>query len=268
MAHPHIHTYKELNEAIRKVADIPSRVDDEGFILADGVSLVKHVYDPANGHYELYVQDKKNGKYRTFDSVDDPDFVEEAARCFVEFYRARQQVKPADCMADFRNAYDAIRNLQTSLVKLVESVPGVSTSVPVTTVKFLRVDTELPIRLVTARRDVTEITVFESFFPEGDTKYMCGIRIGNGKDDGSPVKIFRSSRESLQFFLRNYTGEPKAEPVPEQDVNRLKYLMSDIGSILARNGASLDAVPGGLRLRTGEPGKDSVTLALVEKEEA
>lgn len=168
-----------------------------------------------------------------------------------------------DYMSGYRNAYDAIRDLQTSLMGLAESVPGVRASTPVTTVKFLRVDTELPIRLVTARRDVPEITVFESFFPEGDTKYMCGVSVGNGKD-------FEESRERLPDLIRKYTGkyteEPKAAPIPEQDVNRLKYLMSYISSILAKNGASLDAVPGGLTLRDGEPGPDTVAFTLVTKE--
>lgn len=171
-----------------------------------------------------------------------------------------------DYMSCFGNAYDAIRKLQTSLVSLVESVPGVRASTPVTTVKFLRIDTELPIRLVTARRDVPEITVFESFFPEGDTKYMCGISVGNGKD-------FEESRERLPDLIRKYTGkytgETSATPVPEQDVNQLKYLLSSMGSILAKHGACLDVAPSGrLRLRTGEPGKKSLDLTLLDKEEA
>lgn len=270
MSRPHIHTYQEINYVIRRTfPDIPSQVDPEGFILADGVSLTKNVYDPANGKYELHVRDTKNNKWKSFDSVDNPDFVEDAAKCFAEFYKAKQKtVKHADCMAAFRKAYDDIRNLQTSLMVLVESVPGVRASTPVTTVRFLRVDTELPIRLVTARRDVPEITVFESFFPEGDTKYMCGVSVGNGKDAGSSQRIYRSSRERLPDLIREYTEEPKAAQIPEQDVNQLKYLMASMGSILAKHGACLEATPGGLRLRTGKiPGKESVNLTLLDKEE-
>lgn len=266
MANPHIHTYQEINGVIRKLADIPSQVDPEGFILADGISLTKNVYDPANGKYELHVRDTRNNKWKSFDSSDNPNFVEDAARCFVEFYNARQQVKPTDYMADFGKAYNDIRNLQTSLVKLVESVPGVSTSVPVTTIKFLRIDIELTARQVNPMRDAPDIQVFESFFPEGDTKYMCGIHILD--KDGKPAKnIYRSNREALPDLIRAYTEEPKAAPVPEQDVNQLKYLLSSMDSILAKHGACLDVAPSGrLRLRTGEPGKNSLNLTLLDRE--
>lgn len=116
MANPHINTYKEINYIIRRTfPDIPSQVDPEGFILADGVSLTKNVYDPANGKYELHVRDRDNEKWKSFDSEDNPDFIEDAAGCFVEFYKAKQQgkakhqAKPTDCMADFRKSYEDIR---------------------------------------------------------------------------------------------------------------------------------------------------------------
>ena len=257
-----IPTYQEINDAIKKVADIPSQVDTLGVILADGISLVKNVYDPENDKYELLVQDKKHGKRKSFDSEGNPDCIEDAARCFVKFYNANHQMVRTDYTANFRMAYNEIRTLQTSLSSLLESVPGATVSVPpVTTVKFLRIDTEL-----TVTRNGREIQVFECFFPEGDTKYMCGVRIGNGKDDESTQGIYRSSREALPALIRKYTEEPKPEPIPEQEINRLKYLMSDISSILAKHGASLDAVPGGLRLRTGEPGHGTVAFNLVDKE--
>ena len=266
MSRPHIHTYQEINYTIRRTfPDIPSQVDPEGFILADGISLVKHVYNPEKGHYELYVQDKKNNKWKSFDSEDNPDFIADAAKCFAEFYKAKQKtVKPTDCMADFGKAYNDIRNLQTSLVKLVESVPGITTSAPVTTVKFLRIDNELTARQVTPKSDAPEIRVFESFFPEGDTKYMCGITIPN--KDGTPQNIYRSNREALPLLIRNFTEDTAPKPIPEQDVNQLKYLLSSMGSILAKNGASLEATPGGLRLRTGEPGKESLNLTILDRE--
>lgn len=75
-------------------------------------------------------------------------------------------------------SYEEIRKSQISLISLVETVPGAVVAIlPVTTVKLFRIDTKL-----TLRRNGREIEVFESFFPEGDTKYMCGIRIGHGKD--------------------------------------------------------------------------------------
>lgn len=151
MAIPHIPTYKEINTVIKRVADIPSRVDDEGFILADGISLVKNTYDPVHGNYELHVRDTKHDKCISFNSEDNPNCVEDAARCFVEFYNAKQQLKADRAM-------------------------------------------------------------------------------------------------------------------PEQEINQLKYMFERIRSILARNNASLDVVPGGLRLRTGEPGPESVNLAIVDQE--
>lgn len=91
MANTKIPSYKEINNAIKKVADIPSRVDDEGFIIADGVSLTKNVYDPKNGDYELHVRDTENNKWKSFDTEDGADCVERAAKCFVDFYNAKHK---------------------------------------------------------------------------------------------------------------------------------------------------------------------------------
>lgn len=91
MANTKIPTYKEINAVIKQIADIPSRVDDEGFILADGVSLTKNAYDPKNGKYELHVRDVKNNKWKSFDSEDGDDCVERAARCLVDFYNAKHK---------------------------------------------------------------------------------------------------------------------------------------------------------------------------------
>lgn len=165
---------------------------------------------------------------------------------------------------DYRNifskSYDEIRKSQTSLVSLVESVPGTTVTVlPVTTVKFAKIETEL-----TIRRNGKEIQVFESFFPVGDTKYMCGICME--QDTDAPTYFApEQRRELIPDLIRKHT-ETTAEPISEQEINRLKYLMSDISAILSKHGASLDAVPGGLRLRTGEPGQDTVALTLVDKE--
>ena len=165
-----------------------------------------------------------------------------------------------DSMFALYRAYGKIRGIQTSLASLVESVPGARVTYrPVTTVKFLRVETEL-----TLVRNDREVQVFECFFPEGDTKYMCGISIGHGRD----VKTHYApgqNRELLPDLIRKYT-EPEPDTIPEQEVLQLRYLMASIGYILDRHGATLDAVPGGLRLRTGEPGKDSVSMALVDKD--
>ena len=91
MANTKIPSYKEINNAINKIADIPSRVDEEGYIIADGVSLTKDVYDPKNGDYELHVRDKKNNKAQVFDTEDGADCVERAAKCFVDFYNAKHK---------------------------------------------------------------------------------------------------------------------------------------------------------------------------------
>lgn len=150
MAIPHIPTYKEINYVIRRTfPDIPSQVDDEGFILADGISLTKNTYDPANGNYELHVRDKKNNKWKSFDTEDNPNCLEDAAKCFVEFYYATHK-------------------------------PGTS--------------------------------------------------------------------------------------LPEPEIIKVRYMLERIRSILAEHHANLDAVPGGLTLRDGEPGPDTVAFTLVTKE--
>ena len=91
MANTKIPSYTEINNAIKKIADIPSRVDDEDYIIADGVSLTKNVYDPKNGDYELHVRDKKNNKWKSFDTEEGADCVERAAKCFVDFYNAKHK---------------------------------------------------------------------------------------------------------------------------------------------------------------------------------
>lgn len=91
MANTKIPSYKEINNAIKKVADIPSRVDEEGYIIADGVSLTKNVYDPKNGNYELHVRDTENNKWKSFDTEDNANCIEDAAKCFVDFYKARSK---------------------------------------------------------------------------------------------------------------------------------------------------------------------------------
>lgn len=97
-------------------------------------------------------------------------------------------------------SYEEIRKSQISLVSLVETVPGAIVAVlPVTTVKLFRIDTVL-----TLRRNGREIEVFESFFPEGDTKYMCGISIGN-KKDARTYFTEGQRRELLPGLIRQHT---------------------------------------------------------------
>lgn len=97
-------------------------------------------------------------------------------------------------------SYEEIRKSQISLISLVEAVPGaVVAGTPVTTVKLFRIDTKL-----TLRRNGREIEVFESFFPEGDTKYMCGITIGHEKDAKSYFAEGQR-RELLPGLIRKHT---------------------------------------------------------------
>lgn len=97
MAKNAIPSYADLNKAIKAVADIPSKVDDEGFVIADGVSLTKNVYDPKNGNYELHVRDVKNNKWKSFDNYDNANCIEDAAKCFVDFYKARSTSESHKC---------------------------------------------------------------------------------------------------------------------------------------------------------------------------
>ena len=52
--------------------------------------------------------------------------------------------------------------------------------------------------------------------------------------------------------------------MPEQEIIQLKYMFERIRSILERNNANLDVVPGGLRLRTGVARPESINLTIVE----
>jgi hypothetical protein len=116
-------------------------------------------------------------------------------------------------MANLDNSYRDIRNSQLALYNLVCKVPKVAVTVqPVTTVKSERIDNEL-----TLRRNDQEIQVFESFFPEGDIKYMCGIRIEREKD----VKTycpFEQRRDLLPDLIKKHTDRKNVKwfMTPEQ----------------------------------------------------
>jgi hypothetical protein len=116
-------------------------------------------------------------------------------------------------MANLDNSYKEIRASQLSLHDLACKVPKVAVTVqPVTTVKSERIDTEL-----TVLRNDQEIQVFESFFPEGDIKYMCGIRIEREKD----VKTycpFEQRRELLPDLIKKHTDRKNVKwfMTPEQ----------------------------------------------------
>ena len=115
MAKNAIPSYTDLNKAIKAVADIPSKVDDEGFVIADGVSLTKNVYDPKNGNYELHVRDVKNNKWKSFDNYDNANCIEDAAKCFVDFYKARSKSESHKC---------SMAKKIESLAKKKESISG------------------------------------------------------------------------------------------------------------------------------------------------
>lgn len=115
MAKNAIPSYADLNTAIKAVADIPSKVDDEGFVIADGVSLTKNVYDPKNGNYELHVRDVKNNKWKSFDNYDNANCIEDAAKCFVDFYKARSTSESHKC---------SMAKKIESLAKKKESISG------------------------------------------------------------------------------------------------------------------------------------------------
>lgn len=116
-------------------------------------------------------------------------------------------------MANLDNSYKDIRNSQLALYNLVCKVPKVAVTVtPVTTVKSERIDTEL-----TLRRNDQEIQVFESFFPEGDIKYMCGIRVERDKD----VKTYftyEHCRDLLPDLIKKHTDRKNVKwfMTPEQ----------------------------------------------------
>ena len=116
-------------------------------------------------------------------------------------------------MANLDHSYKEIRASQLSLYNLVCKVPKVAVTVlPVTTAKSERIDTEL-----TLRRNDQEIQVFETFFPEGDIKYMCGIRVEREKD----VKTYFTNeqrRDLLPDLIKKHTDRKNVKwfMTPEQ----------------------------------------------------
>lgn len=82
-------TLKELQKAVKQVADIPCEVDEEGFLLANGVSMVRSAYGRGDNEYELHVRDTKNNKWKSFDAFEDDNCIENAAKCFVDFYNSK-----------------------------------------------------------------------------------------------------------------------------------------------------------------------------------
>lgn len=116
-------------------------------------------------------------------------------------------------MANLDNSYKDIRNSQLALYNLVCKVPKVAvTATPVTTVKSERIDTEL-----TLRRNDQEIQVFESFFPEGDIKYMCGIRVERDKDIKTYF-TYEQRRDLLPDLIKKHTDRKNVKwfMTPEQ----------------------------------------------------
>ena len=116
-------------------------------------------------------------------------------------------------MANLDNSYKEIRASQMSLYNLVGKVPKVAvTSTPVTTVKSERIDTEL-----TLRRNDQEIQVFETFFPEGDLKYVCGIRVDREKDIKT-YYTYEQRRDLLPDLIKKHTERKNVKwfMTPEQ----------------------------------------------------
>lgn len=116
-------------------------------------------------------------------------------------------------MANLGISYKEIRNSQLSLNSLVSKVPkAVVTVEPVTTVKSERIDTEL-----TLRRNDQEIQVFESYFPDGDVNYMCGIRIEREKDIKTYF-TYEHRRDLLPDLIKKHTDRKNVRwfMTPEQ----------------------------------------------------
>lgn len=116
-------------------------------------------------------------------------------------------------MANLGISYKEIRNSQLSLYNLVCKVPKVAVTVqPVTTVQSERIDTEL-----TLRRNDQEIQVFESYFPDGDINYMCGIRVEREKDIKTYF-TYEQRRDLLPDLIKRHTERKNVKwfMTPEQ----------------------------------------------------
>lgn len=88
-----IPTVADMLAAIKRIdRNIPCEViDPRDLLIAGGVSMGLWVYNRVTGGYELTVRDKANNKWQSFDVGDDANCLEDAAKCFVNFYNAQHK---------------------------------------------------------------------------------------------------------------------------------------------------------------------------------
>lgn len=88
-----IPTVADMLAAIKRInRNIPCEViDPRDLLIAGGVSMGLWVYNRVTGGYELTVRDKANNKWQSFDVGDNTNCLEDAAKCFVDFYNAQHK---------------------------------------------------------------------------------------------------------------------------------------------------------------------------------
>lgn len=93
MAKRPIPTTADMQAAIKKIdPNISCEViDPRDLLVAGGVSMGLWVYNGVTGGYQLTVRDKANNEWKSFDVGDNANCLEDAAKCFVDFYNAKHK---------------------------------------------------------------------------------------------------------------------------------------------------------------------------------
>lgn len=93
MAKRPIPTTADMQAAIKRIdPNIPCEViDPRDLLVASGVSMGLWVYNGVTGGYQLTVRDKANNEWKSFDIGDNANCLEDAAKCFVDFYDAKHK---------------------------------------------------------------------------------------------------------------------------------------------------------------------------------
>lgn len=231
-------SYKEINDVIKKIADIPSKVDDEGFILADGVSLTKNTYDLKNGNYELHVMDKKNDKWKSFDSEDGAGCVERAAKCFVDFYNAKHKSESRKFSCSMQKKKESVQKKKESVLEGSYPVITSDDKLRYALLATSRIRKNDMVRIIPCIEVQGQLWQVYTGRVNDPVWYRAG-RIVDHVDlhnDKAFVAVVDTPQEALQEFRK--LGNPEATRVALQSENRVYWDdVSDEGTIKVKNTA-------------------------------
>lgn len=107
-----IPTVADMLAAIKRIdRNIPCEViDPRDLLIAGGVSMGLWVYNRVTGGYELTVRDKANNKWQSFDVGDDANCLEDAAKCFVDFYNAQHKSESHKSSCSMQKKKESLAN--------------------------------------------------------------------------------------------------------------------------------------------------------------